>query len=145
MIQRVQSVFLLLVLISLCTQFMLDYAVSANPGEGALADQVFNIYDHPILLGLASLGCMFTLMEILLYKNRKLQINLGYATIGSIVLLAGMAFYLYLETKNTGMADNTLSLGTGWISMGIGVVFAGLALRYIKKDEKLVNSMDRLR
>ena len=33
MIQRVQSVFLFLVLIALGTQFILDYAVSAKPME----------------------------------------------------------------------------------------------------------------
>ena len=145
MIQRVQSVFLLLVLIALGTQFILDYAVSAKPGDGALTDQALNIYDHPLLIGLTTLGCLLTFAEILLYRNRKLQINIGYGTIGSIVLLAGMSFYFYLDTKSAGTTDNSLSLSTAWISIGIAIVFAGLALRYIKKDDKLVKSMDRLR
>ena len=145
MIQRVQSVFLLLVLIALGTQFILDYAVSAKPDEGILADQALNIYDHPILLVLTILGCILTVAEILLFKNRKLQVNLGYGTIGSIVLLAGMSFYLYLNTKSHSINENSLSLSTAWISMGIAIVFSTLAVRYIKKDDKLVKSMDRLR
>lgn len=121
MIQRVQSVYLLLASV-LC--FGLLY---------------FEMYRQSILLQLAAtvLG-LSDLLSIFLYKDRRMQILLGKLNILlSAVLLFG-TIYAEMETEL-----KVLGWPIGMIL--ISVILLAIANQAIKKDEELVKSADRFR
>lgn len=144
MIQRIQSIFLLLGAISLGGLFALPFATSDASMAGLFQDKIYNIFDNPVLLILTILGIVLGLAAIFLFKNRPLQRKLGFGTvtISALLLIASLIFG-FLDTES----DLTQNINEGF---GLGlpvfaIIFTLLANRYIKKDDKLVKSMDRLR
>jgi hypothetical protein len=147
MIQRIQSVYLLLVIIAytllfffpIATYTTIDTVFSFSILEisGANSNSSFPLMGAVIVLGLA------VLVTIFLYKKRLLQIK-----ITAIILLAHIAFVAALFyvadvlSKKFG-ADAVYESGA-YIAL-IPLVFLVLANRAIRKDEKMVRSTDRLR
>lgn len=135
MIQRLQTVFLVLAsLLNLGAYFTPIY-------EKAMADpQLWIGYGLAISL---VIPMMLNVVCVFLYENRKNQIiwvkrsallqvvAFGFC-VGVLFSLGGIGTYLWDE-----------ALGTGLVF--IGLIFQILALRFIRKDEELVRSMDRIR
>lgn len=146
MIQRIQSVFLLLASGATFGLFGLPFASTpdAITSSTIFGDAIFNLQDHIALLVLFGLAGLLALVAIFLFKNRKLQTNLGrFALIANVIGLV-LAIILFMQDKATlGAVDP--SDEAGLYMPFIAVVFLGLALRFIAKDENLVKSMDRLR
>jgi len=85
------------------------------------------------------MGGLLSLIAIFLFKNRKLQMSLSYVAILAGFVLMGTVAYLQVSTDSVG----TYSVG---MAMPLaGILFSLLATVFIKKDDKLVRSMDRLR
>ncbi|HZV72065.1 MAG TPA: DUF4293 domain-containing protein [Saprospiraceae bacterium] len=145
MIQRIQTIFLILTLAVFAILFKLPFATSDKPSAQFLSDKVFDITDHPALIGLTLLGGVLALISIFLFKNRKLQLKLGYFIIIMAILLPGIAFLLF--TKESAAIDPTIQVHdqAGMFIPVAAILFAGVANYFIRKDEKLVKSMDRLR
>ena len=145
MIQRIQTIFLILAALSFGALFKLPLLSSATPSTQFLADSIYNIQDHLILLSITGFAIGVSVLSIFLYKNRKLQRRLVYLVI-FLAIAFSIAAYFLLKT-NGGEAMNALGIH---IKAGIflplaGMIFCFLAGYYIGKDEKLVKSMDRLR
>ena len=141
MIQRVQSLWLLIVAIAAFATYTLNLYTGtlANGTERSLllADR-FLLVICTILLGVLATICIF------LYKNRKLQFRLS--VLGAIFSLA----FLFLEYLQVEAFKKENSIVSGSYQLGallpiIMVVFFILAARGIYRDEKLVRSLDRLR
>lgn len=144
MIQRLQSVFLLLSSLFFGSQFFTAFATTTIEVQGIFSDLLYNIYDNPILLGLVGLGAVISLGTIFLFNNRSLQLkmtNLSLVLAVVFPLVAGILYFLQ-ASESSSLVPN-LSIGT-FTPLG-SIIFGALAGRYIKKDEKLVSSMDRLR
>lgn len=135
MIQRLQTVFLALASI-------FNLSVYFTP----IYEKAMNDPQLWIGIGLASsllVALIINVFSIFLYNNRKNQlawvkraalfqvIGLGFC-VGVLFSLGGIGTYLWDE-----------ALGTGLVFAGL--LFQILALRFIKKDEELVRSMDRIR
>ncbi len=149
MIQRIQSIFLLVASGALFGQFGLPYlqTTEGNPAHNVpqLADGILNPLDNFGLLGLTLLGGLVSLAAIFLFKNRPLQGKLtGGAMLVSVLLLALAALVTTLTIKAVPEGGST-EFGAGWILPVIAVINQWLAVRNIQKDENLVRSMDRLR
>ncbi|MBK8620322.1 MAG: DUF4293 family protein [Saprospiraceae bacterium] len=145
MIQRIQSIFLLLSSIGFFSLFTLPFAVSDTVIPELLADRMYNIMDHVILIILTVLGGLSGLTAIFLFKNRELQIKLSHILIILTILLPLVAFLL-IYNEGTAMIEGArIDDGAGLYVVAIDIVFAFLASYFIKKDQKLVESMDRLR
>ena len=144
MIQRIQSVMLLLAGICLGLEFLFPFASSSAKGTGMLSDALYNLQDHVSLLGLTIAGIAIAMIAIFMFKNRSVQSKLVYLLI-LVSLALPIAAYLIsssvLELKNA----ESLSVGVGAFLPIASVVFSILAIRFIGKDENLVKSMDRLR
>lgn len=149
MIQRIQTVFLLLAAAALGGQFALPYlqTPAEDPARAlpALTDGALNPLDNPGLLGLTALGALISLIAIFLFKNRPLQAKLALLAVLVGVLLLVLAVFV---TKTT--LDQTPSGGSAHFALGLAMpllapLFNWLAARSIRKDESLVRSMDRLR
>ena len=145
MIQRIQTIFLFLAAACFAILFMAPMATSDKPTAQFLADQVYTIQDQMVLMGLTLLGVAVSLLTIFLFNNRKLQIKLGYLLMVVAIALP-VASYIFLS-KDTASLNATAHIQHQW-GMFIpvaSILFAGLAINYIRKDDKLVKSMDRLR
>ncbi len=145
MIQRIQTVFLLLAAISFFLLFQLPFAVSDIANPGFLADKDFDIFDNIVLVVLTALGGLIALIAIFLYKNRPLQIRLSYLVIIVGILLILVAGVLFYNEAANIMDKVGISDGLGLFMPVLAFIFGFLAARFIRKDEKLVRSADRLR
>ncbi len=145
MIQRIQSIFLLLASGSFFSQFALPFASSDKTGETILQDGIFNIHDNIALLILCCLGGILALAVIFLFRNRPLQIRLSYVVASVALALMGFAYYLFFVGEKAAFEAANASQGVGMYLPILGIVLAILAARFTRKDENLVKSMDRLR
>lgn len=143
MIQRIQSLFLLLASGSCFSLFGLPVSDTdtAQAGSNLFADREFTLFDSPVLLGLFGLAGALLLLGIFLFRNRKLQMNLSWLSIALVV--GGLGFGFFLLSQDSAQEAATFASGT--IMPLIAVLFAYLAKVFINKDEKLVRSADRLR
>jgi hypothetical protein len=144
MIQRIQSILLLLAAGASFGLFGLPFATGASAEQSPLlSDGVFNLNDHiGLLIAFAGAGAL-ALIAILLFKNRPLQMKI--ALVSLLFILAGIGFSAYLLFTQASEVMSSLQLGIGAFLPILGIILIVLANRYIKKDEKLVRSMDRLR
>jgi hypothetical protein len=144
MIQRIQSILLLLAAGASFGLFGLPLASGAAAEQNALlSDRVFNLNDHiGLLIAFAGAGAL-ALIAILLFKNRPLQMKI--ALVSLLFILGGIGFGAYLLFTQASEAVSSLQVGVGTFLPLLGIILIVLANRYIKKDEKLVRSMDRLR
>lgn len=146
MIQRIQSVFLALAAIADLGLFGLPFASTpaAVPANPLFADQAYSVQDNAGLLLFFLLAGLLALASIFLYRNRRMQMRL--TIFSTIALVAGIALCLIFFLNNQeGLADVAVNDQMGAYLPIAGLVFSLLAYRYINKDEKLVQSMDRLR
>ncbi len=143
MIQRIQSIFLLLASGSCFSLFGLPVADTeqVQPNSELFADAQFTLFDAPVLLGLIGLAGGILLIGIFLFRNRKLQSTLSML---SIALVAGGIGYGFYELSND-TAQEMATFASGTVFPLVAIVFAYLAKVFISKDEKLVRSADRLR
>jgi len=145
MIQRIQSLFLLLASVCFWVLFKLPFATSSAVASPIFEDKVFNINDNTILLVLAILGGVLTLANIFLFNNRPLQMRLNYLNVIFALFLGTVAFWLVFS--NGQEIGNAVEISDGMgLYFPIGaLIFVILSNVFIKKDNKLVKSMDRLR
>jgi len=135
MIQRIQSIWLLLAATCIGLSFKLPFYSGTN---ATAASYELNATENFKLLGVTAITALLALVTIFLFKNRTLQLRLCVA---GIVLEAVLIFLYYREviTFTTG----TYSLWSMLHSLAVILFF--LAARAINKDEKLIKDSDRLR
>lgn len=141
MIQRIQSLYLLIVAIAAFSTYTLTLYVGkladGTERRFLLADD-FLMVIAIILLGILAIACIF------LFKNRNLQFKLSVL---GVIASFGFLFLEYFKVEAFKTNMNVLSgqYQVGAIVPLLMVVFFFLAARGIYKDEKLVKSLDRLR
>ena len=126
MIQRIQTVYLFFAFCLIATLVFIPFYLSSSFMMG------FNT-------GWFAVVAISLIITIFLFKKRKLQIGICYAMILSLVL----AYVIYLFV-NFGSLSFT-GMNYTFLFPFIAIIFIFLALRGIKKDEKLIRSLDRLR
>ncbi|NND06666.1 MAG: DUF4293 domain-containing protein [Saprospiraceae bacterium] len=152
MIQRIQTVYLILAVACMGLLFLsaMSFMSVQAPGAAALqdpllADGIFDVSDHSILLVLASVAMLLPALIIFLFKNRKLQMKLTRISIVLIVLVIALTIILFMQAFSSVPVGTEVTVEFGYLSPVLAIIFLVLALRFIKKDEKLVRSADRLR
>jgi len=155
MIQRIQSLFLLFVFASSLAAFFFPiasfwgdlYAVKLGALGVVEPIQYDAVWPNTILLT-AVLGLIgfLAFVTIFLFKRRMVQVRLiRFDLLLNIVYLALIFFYYVpeLEAITETNADYISEPGI-YLSI-VSVIFLILANRFIRKDEKLIRSADRLR
>ena len=159
MIQRIQSVYLLLAAFLLALPIWLPYATFTGLSGTATYDLLgaefkridgSTLVSKPELLALILSGiCAATLITaIFLYKNRRVQLATVYtAAFSEFLLLASFMLTLVTEGKNLGESGLSLALGQslGIFAPVLAITLTILAGKNIKKDEEMVRSADRIR
>lgn len=155
MIQRVQSIWLLLATLTLISLLFLplitknvtgtEYSIYTN-GLHVKANDVSGnaVTLTPFLpLMIANLViaaiCFF---NIFAFKSRAAQKRIASVSIVLVLVLAGWSS-VYGQELPGGLTN--ASVGSGAILLLLAIVFCALAIRGIRKDEQLLRSADRLR
>ena len=143
MIQRIQSVYLLLVaLVSGLLVFGLSFF---NLQGETIKLRYFLISDNIVYQSIGGLFiaiAVLALYNIFNYTNRNRQKLLNYFSIFLNVLLFGLLMYIYLNLSGEPIG---LMKGIGVFTPWVSIVLLVLANRSIQKDENLVKSVDRIR
>lgn len=148
MIQRKQTLFLLAVVIIAIAQFFVPFQTLTFEDKtwsiclmpGCSTDIIgANIY---VAMGLNIVVLILSAALIFLYKNRVLQYKLTNLLMVFNVFIVGL-FFIFSHVKEG--AQGTISYQFGSFLPLISAVFAFLAAHFIKKDEQLVRSADRIR
>ncbi len=150
MIQRIQTLFLLFaaVLDILLVALPLPFAKSeqAIQASGLFADAQYDVFDQPAMLALFALGGLLALVAIFLFKKRPVQIKLTLFSFIATFIGFALAVLLVLQDGTlTGGSTVQIDDKPGAFFPLLSLLMLLLALRFIRKDEKLVRSMDRLR
>ncbi len=129
MLQRIQTIYLFLAfLVSsfYAYWFFVHQIVAADLFEGIAAG--------------VTAGLIF--INIFLFRNRKLQIILNNLAIFVLIVLLGLSiFQAGLLSGEKQFSEKDIKLLVPVIS----IVFLLIANKYIKRDERLVKSVDRIR
>lgn len=154
MIQRIQTVYLLIIAALLSAMFFLPLAVLQSADtlfefdvlgmhdiQAAAGQELF--YPAWALSALTAAMIVIAFITIFLYKSRILQIRLS---IFNAILMVGFyalfAFFIW-NIKSTVSVDLHVKFALSFPL--IGLIFDCLAIRNIGADEVLVRSLDRLR
>ncbi len=158
MIQRIQTIYLILAVIAGCLTFFLPfthfYAGDLQVGEYAMFG-VFNIQSDTLEMTnpmgfpmwiLATISIASALLSIFFYKERKRQIKV--VRLSFFLHLAWLVFAFFaIDAINNSLYAGSIRIlyHSGFYMPLIALIFLFLAIRGIKKDEELVRSLDRLR
>lgn len=145
MIQRIQTVFLLLAIILLAVTIFIPLA-SFQKATGEVVDisALSNTGLSIFVLGSSVVSMLLCAVSIFLYKTRKKQIILSYLALLPILLMCGY-FIGYAFGLISSEQKWELSTVKGIILPVVSLVFILFAIKKIKADEKLVRSLDRIR
>ena len=137
MIQRIQTVYLLIALVILgALPFVFPLFTMSDGKEFRFMNDSF----YTVLFGLST---TLTLISTMYFKKRQHQFVLNRLTIILNLILLGL--FVYRSLNLSGEAIQVSEKGIGMFLPIVAIVFLALANRAIKKDEDLVKSADRLR
>ncbi len=147
MIQRIQSVYLLISTILIGLLFLSPFAEIAKDGaiylfnfKGVLLDGAVktNGLVIPVLLVMI---IVLNVLAIFSYNNRGKQVKLVWGVILMlVVLLVAFVYFTYLAYSGA-----QIGFKLGAVLPLIAIVLDYLAIRSINKDEALIRSIDRIR
>ena len=152
MIQRIQSVYLLLAAVAVVV------AMCISVGSFVEADGITTHVLKPLgityadggfqstwgLLCLLILSAVIAVTTIFLFRNRMLQIRM---TVFNGVLLIGyyIAAAFFIFSLKDAIGDVSFRLGLGLALPAVSIILCYLAFRGIFRDEVMVRAADRLR
>ncbi len=159
MIQRIQSIFLLLVAIAMVLTLVFPlWSLSASPGlEGSFeltalsmdqlsnAGEVTDSESKWYIGAIAAVVMILAVISIFQYKNRTRQMMFNMI---NSMLMVGLVAAVFLTTN--GKVTDLEVQDSGTYQIGFWVILAAMVLnmlanRFIRKDEALVRSVDRIR
>jgi len=98
-------------------------------------------YSVTAVIGIASITVC--IMEIRRYTNRLVQIKLG--ALNSVLLAGMMICAVYFSNQVTQQHPGNFKYGWGLYMIFVAVICNWLAIRFIRRDERLVRDSDRIR
>lgn len=162
MIQRIQSLFLIGVVLCMTAVFFMPLWEKTKQTEDIqlvldvyhlttyhiLADapkEISNIKNVMYIAGLFGAAGLVALISIFQFKNRMRQVKLGALT--ALLLMGGIVAEVMILYRAEVLFDPGIK---GHFQIGFFIPLAALVLnslanRFIRKDEKLVRSVDRIR
>jgi len=164
MVQRVQSLFLLGVIMCMALVIVfpiwektdqntgITYALDAfywqelQPGASdPSTKEVISSKPTFYLAGIGALVCLVALYSIFQFKKRTFQVKLGALNAFLMMAYIAMAtYFIYQGESKVGMDTRGIFKPGYFLPLG-AMILNSLANRFIKKDEDLVRSVDRIR
>nr|WP_297163452.1 DUF4293 domain-containing protein [uncultured Dysgonomonas sp.] len=152
MIQRIQSVYLLIAAILMAVVVCTPLAVLIGASDSFYLFKSMGVFENDLTLVYPSWGiavcavisALISFVSIFLFKKRKLQIKMSYVSIVFIILFYA-AFAAYLYTGQIALEAKFSKVEYGLALPAISLIVMVLALTKIKADERLVQSLNRIR
>lgn len=147
--QRIQTVFLVITIIALLISLI--QPVWIGP-EGStliltpfylLQNDQYSYLPYSITAILDVAGITLALIEIRRYDNRLLQMKLG--ALNTLILAGMMISAIWLSSNLTEQHPAGFRYGVGLYMIFAAVICNWIALRFIRRDERLVKDSERLR
>lgn len=138
MIQRIQTLWLLLAAIFAFITFSVPFYVGAITNEVGVTPTQLNAKTTIWLTILTVLTGATAFAAIFLFENRKRQLKV---VLGGLLVTIGLLVVYILEMNNFTSGSFALSSVIHFSILGLYI----LAIRGIRHDEKLIKSLDRLR
>jgi Na+/melibiose symporter-like transporter len=155
MIQRIQTIWLILASLALFAMFIFPTLQLSSVDGSARQIYVTGVQDSigankvqtegfTLLTIGAVIVALFPLLVIWFYRDRKKQTLLCYLT---IVIIISFGFWLSQTAKAVAgsVTPGIGNFGIGAMLPSLSIIFILLAARGIRNDEKLVRSSERLR
>ncbi|HBF87748.1 MAG TPA: hypothetical protein DDX39_03815 [Bacteroidales bacterium] len=153
MLQRIQSIYLLLSAVFSGLIFMIPlaeyidgasqvYELSFWKFQSLSAGAEISFLVYPIAF-FAGLSTLLNLVSIFLFKKRVLQMRISVFTIIMLLALISFAAFYIFKFKSDLNAD--VAIGISSFFPLISIILTLLAFRGIARDENLVRSVDRIR
>ncbi|WP_338790288.1 DUF4293 domain-containing protein [Bernardetia sp. Wsw4-3y2] len=155
MIQRIQSIFLLMVSILMgLTVFLPIWGkvdgtnkiemnaiemIQTSAGETVM--QQTTVY----LAVIAGLTAILALWNIFNFKNRRFQMKIALFCTLLIAAFIGIATFITFQAQDIFSPEVGGTMAYGYYLPVAAILFNWLSVRFIKKDEDMVRSADRLR
>ncbi len=152
MIQRIQTIWLLLATLTICCLLFLPM-VTATIGNSEYSVIASGLYEKventtkqiesslPLLISTIAVALM-SFINIFNFKNRATQKRIVMV---NIVLIIGLSFWCSQFAKKIPGGLETANYNVGMFLPVIAILFSSLAIRGINNDDKLIRSADRLR
>ena len=131
MIQRIQSIYLLVAAISMS---LISFKVTVY----TLNETLFMAQDDTKMFILTIVGAIFSLLGLFMFKNRKFQMKLIRLTV-IIQMIIGVRIFMLFNKFEVVLNNSFLFL------MAFTLIALIMAYRGVKKDDDLVRSIDRIR
>jgi len=142
MIQRIQSIyFLLVIFLSIGAPFFFKLWVEADNEVFAFDLFAYESILYKLVPISFIISALLALITIFRFNDRQQQFVLGRIIILINLFLLGILIYLSLNIPGEIFSEK----GIGMFIPSIVILFSVLANKAIRKDENLVKSVDRLR
>jgi hypothetical protein len=148
--QRIQTVFLLIVIVSVMASIFLPIWISTDLNK-VLYPLHYSVLENNTTVAVYFPYCItgillvaaatVAVIQIGKFKNRILQVKLG--ALNSLFIALALGSTVYFGQKLIQQFGGTYGFGL-WLP-AIAALCNWLALRFIRKDERLVRDSDRLR
>lgn len=150
MLQRIQSIYLLISVMLFAVTSYFPFVSSdifeiRSYGVKALNNQItLDISTYYFIVPMA-LATALSLFAIFLYSNRQRQMAIVRVTFILYAISFALLALCIKDSQKLLTNNDQLSLGIAFFSPFLSLLFNLLALRAIRKDDKLVRSVDRIR
>lgn len=148
--QRIQTVFLGITIIALAISMILPIWQGQLDGAPVILtpfylkqSDVYTYLPYSLTAILVMAGITLALIEIRRYDNRILQIKLG--VLNTLILAGSMICVAVYTMKLAERFPESSQNGIGMYFIFIAVLCNWLAVRFIRRDERLVKDSERLR
>jgi hypothetical protein len=166
MIQRIQSVFLFLLVVAVISMLFLPlWSKTDAATHETVVLTAWNIKSHVLneqgaigaagsiptenafVIGLLAIAAaVIATLEIFKFRSRLTQMKLGLLNTLILAALLGTAFYYAAYVANDMISGSeNYTYHAGFYMPVVALLLNALANRFIKRDEDLVRSADRLR
>lgn len=153
MLQRIQTVYLLIIVALMIATLFLPLAVLQQgdalfsfdaTGLSSMTGEVVLIYPAWGLFALTAIISIIALVTIFIYKKRMLQVRL--CIFNALLMLGFYGFFAFLIWTLKGQMEGaSMSVKFALSFPLVSLILDYLAIRNIGADEALVRSLDRLR
>ena len=145
MIQRKQSIWLFIAALCGAGVFYFNLYQYHILESGVDTAKALRVNDHYPSLIIAVVIALLPLITIFMYGNRKRQIAMAFANVMALCSFISMVLARVTGLGKLVPPPTNANYGIGAILPIVALVFTILAVFGIRRDEKLVKSMDRLR
>jgi peptidoglycan/LPS O-acetylase OafA/YrhL len=148
--QRIQTVFLGITIIAMTISLIQPVWLGQSDGSAIvltpfylLQNDQYLYFPYSLTAILSIAAITIALIEIRRFDNRPLQMKLGL--LNTLLLLGAMISVFFFTNSLVKQYPIGFKNGVGMYLIFAGVLCNWIALRFIRRDERLVKESDRLR